>query len=69
MNHPVNTAAGGVVNKRIDTVPPGVADVNHIRILKHDRDIAIRVGRTVIPQCDLSVIVVYAVILLEHGCW
>ena len=69
MNHPVDTAAGGVVNKRKDTVPPGVANVNHIRILKHDRDIAIRVGRAVILQCDLGVIVMYAVILIEHGCW
>src|SRR5215467_4397803 len=65
-DHSIDTSTGGVINKRIDTIPECISDVNHVRLFKDHRDIAIRVGRAVILQRNTRVVVMQMVFLIKY---
>src|SRR5260370_25688640 len=58
-DHCVDTAPGRVVNEGIDAIPPCVADVNNVRLLEENIDVAICVSRTIVPSLHMSIAVLH----------
>src|SRR5262245_282871 len=52
LDHSFDVPASRVVDKRIDTVPVRVANVKNIRLSERDRNIAVRMRRTVILESE-----------------
>ena len=51
-NHPVDAAAGRIVNERIDTVPIGIANMHDVGLGKGCGNIAVGVRGPVVLQAD-----------------
>ena len=51
-DHPVDAAAGRIVDERIDAVPERVGHVDDVRLGESHRDVAVGVRRTVIFEVD-----------------
>src|SRR6478609_5782818 len=51
-DHPVDAAAGRIVDERIDAVPEHVGDMNDVGFCEGDGDIAVGVRGPVIFQAD-----------------
>src|SRR6516164_8833784 len=52
LDHSFDVPASRVVDKRINTVPVSVGNVNNIRLSERDRNIAVRMCRTVILKSE-----------------
>ena len=48
LDHAVDGAAGRVVNERVIAIPPGICDVENIRVREVDGDVAIGMGRRIV---------------------
>ena len=52
----IDAAAGGVVDEGLDSVPPGIADMDDIGVGEVDRDVAVGVGGRIVFENDSSVV-------------
>ena len=60
----IDTAAGGVVDERVKSVPESIADVDHIGVGEVDRNVAVGMCRRVMPEDDARVVLAHFVV---HG--
>ena len=55
-NLPVNAAAGRIIDKGVDSVPPGVPKMDDIGVGEVNPDVAVGVGRALILHGDSGIV-------------